>query len=450
MKRLLSAILALMMCFTMFAADACAENTEFPKEIMEWRDLVKVIYDGYYVGLFSDGTVSAVNGEGKADDYCKGFSDWKDVSTIYRTDCGVCGVTKSGDVLVHESEQPSVMTAWKNVDRLIWNHDDAVYAITKDGKVYGSAYGTETIPGLKNVIALAADDMHEDTFAVASSDGKVKICGLYEDEVNADSWKNIRQLYFIDLHAIRMLIGVDKSGRVYALTPDSTNMGDDGSYDGTPIFKGWKDITDIQGYNLHIVGLKKDGSIEDYDISSYRASYAGWKNIKDISGISLWGYQAGIRKNGGVIQAGEDHAVYYSVTESPAVDIVALKDGCCLVLCENGRLDVQYAENNVTVPEGRPSVEDIIALGDEKNIGLPKDSQYLDEYEIKYVQAPKGNSIYVYNSSSGTDEYKRPWTAHDGSAVIVLAVKGNMSCVIYTTSAGVKKAGWVYSAFLAD
>ena len=98
---------------------------------------------------------------------------------------------------------------------------------------------------------------------------------------------------------------------------------------------------------------------------------------------------------------------------------------------------------------GKPSVEDVKPFGDV--ITYPKSSAYLDAYEIKYVKAPKGNSIYVFwNHDGGVSDSKRRFVLYEGDEVIVLARQGTRSCVIFTDRNGQKQIGWVNSDYLVE
>lgn len=115
-------------------------------------------------------------------------------------------------------------------------------------------------------------------------------------------------------------------------------------------------------------------------------------------------------------------------------------------------------ESTVKWQEGRwverdkPSVDDILATGDEIYIKMPHESYYLDEYEYKYVNDRENRlSVYVFdNPDNGTQaKFPRP-RAYHGSRVVVLAVRGVHSCVLYWTENNVMHAGWISSENLQD
>ena len=97
-----------------------------------------------------------------------------------------------------------------------------------------------------------------------------------------------------------------------------------------------------------------------------------------------------------------------------------------------------------------PSASDIYAVGDEKNIEMPKQKSYLDDYETKVVKSGKGHSIYVFYDTTAAVSHTRPWYAYEGDTVTVIARQGNLSCILFVNDRDTLKAGWVNSQFLAD
>lgn len=95
-----------------------------------------------------------------------------------------------------------------------------------------------------------------------------------------------------------------------------------------------------------------------------------------------------------------------------------------------------------------PSVYDVRTFG--KDIAYPKETSYLDQYEIKYVNSKKGNAIYVYWMPDGKDEHKRGFTLPEKTEVIVLARENGFSCCTFMLSNGKEYIGWVGTALLGD
>lgn len=99
-----------------------------------------------------------------------------------------------------------------------------------------------------------------------------------------------------------------------------------------------------------------------------------------------------------------------------------------------------------TEPPRTPSVEDVRPFGEV--ITYPKTSAYLEAYEIRYVKAPKGHSIYVFWNPDGGEKYRRKYLLYEGDEVTVLARQGDFSCVIFTSQSGEQQIGWANSACL--
>ena len=87
-----------------------------------------------------------------------------------------------------------------------------------------------------------------------------------------------------------------------------------------------------------------------------------------------------------------------------------------------------------------PGSEDLKAI--ESKIEYPKVKEYLDEYEIAKVKAPKGYSVLGYGSA---DRAGSSYEVMDGDWVLVLAKRGGMSCCIVLSQ---NKGRWINSDYL--
>ncbi len=96
---------------------------------------------------------------------------------------------------------------------------------------------------------------------------------------------------------------------------------------------------------------------------------------------------------------------------------------------------------------GYPSWDDIVAIGDGSRVKGPSAENYLSEYQIKYIHAPKGNHVYVYRSSGSTNN---PEMIEHGAKVYVLAEAGNASFIVYRTLENKPRSGWVNSGILSN
>lgn len=86
---------------------------------------------------------------------------------------------------------------------------------------------------------------------------------------------------------------------------------------------------------------------------------------------------------------------------------------------------------------------------DEYGPGLhyPEKSEYLDEYKIMYIDAPRGHSIYCYSAHGSTK--KNLGTILQDEPVIVIAnnLNNGFSCVINPET---KEAVWVNTNYLVE
>ena len=96
---------------------------------------------------------------------------------------------------------------------------------------------------------------------------------------------------------------------------------------------------------------------------------------------------------------------------------------------------------------GYPSWDDAVAIGDENRVKSPPADSYLPEYKAQYINAPKGNHVYVYRSPGST---KDPEMIEHGAKVYVLAESGNASFIIYRTLENKPRSGWVNVNALSD
>lgn len=96
----------------------------------------------------------------------------------------------------------------------------------------------------------------------------------------------------------------------------------------------------------------------------------------------------------------------------------------------------------LTLLSDAPSDADVDAYGD--GLHYPAKTEYLDAYEIRYVDAP---NYSVYGFSSHRSDRKKQCDIIDGDQVVVLAKNENngFSCVVLVEA---KKAVWVNSSYV--
>ena len=91
--------------------------------------------------------------------------------------------------------------------------------------------------------------------------------------------------------------------------------------------------------------------------------------------------------------------------------------------------------------------------GDQDEIVMPMYRSYLEAPEIRYINAPKDHSVYVYkglNTNVDKEESRESLMpfAHEGLQVLLVACEKGMSCIIYRDRQFRLHAGWVESRFL--
>ena len=96
---------------------------------------------------------------------------------------------------------------------------------------------------------------------------------------------------------------------------------------------------------------------------------------------------------------------------------------------------------------GSPGSQDF-HLGENSGvIDHPKSSEYLDDYQIRYVHSPKDHSVFIFNKPSGSA--KHPYVVYHGQQVLRLAKKrSGWSCVLYYDKHNDLRVGWINSSHL--
>ena len=96
---------------------------------------------------------------------------------------------------------------------------------------------------------------------------------------------------------------------------------------------------------------------------------------------------------------------------------------------------------------GFPSWDDVVAIGDGDRVKAPSADSFLNEYRVGYINAPKGNHVYVYRNPGST---KDPEMIEHGAKVYVIAENGKTLLVIYRTLDNKPRSGWINSNVFSD
>ena len=106
----------------------------------------------------------------------------------------------------------------------------------------------------------------------------------------------------------------------------------------------------------------------------------------------------------------------------------------------------QHSSGGIFVSNG-PSITDLDSVVQE-NITYPLYSSYLKAYELQYVQAPGGRTVYTYYAPFEDANRRKNDLLYEGTEVTVLARENGMSCVTYQNGLH-RYAAWVKSTNLA-
>ena len=123
-----------------------------------------------------------------------------------------------------------------------------------------------------------------------------------------------------------------------------------------------------------------------------------------------------------------------------------------------------FAEEGTTAAAEK-GLEAIQTTGDQKRIQLPKESSYLDEFRIRYVdfsdvmipQHIDGKDILVQMYGPSAPVESKPNlkgvqmpSAYQGAKVTVVAEQKNYSCILYRDCNNKLHAGWIWDIYLGD
>ena len=100
---------------------------------------------------------------------------------------------------------------------------------------------------------------------------------------------------------------------------------------------------------------------------------------------------------------------------------------------------------------GAPCLDDLEYIKSEAGytIKFPPEKSLLPEYEIRYVKHIQEGAIYSYKGASASPDNRMGRVILEGTEVVVLARKNNMSCIVYLVD-GEFKYCWVLSKYLTE
>lgn len=120
-----------------------------------------------------------------------------------------------------------------------------------------------------------------------------------------------------------------------------------------------------------------------------------------------------------------------------------------------------FAEGESSAAQEK-GLEAIRGTGDEKYLKLPNAESYLDEFKTKYVDITQvmilvdGSLVPMYGPAAAVDRnpglkgsLHMPY-AYQGTKVTVVAEQSQTSCILYRSSEGKMRAGWIRDIYLSD
>ena len=113
------------------------------------------------------------------------------------------------------------------------------------------------------------------------------------------------------------------------------------------------------------------------------------------------------------------------------------------------------ADSQTGVMASVPGPDLIRTTGDQGKIVMPRYQDYYEHPVVRFVDAPKNHSIYVYKDpnidlSRDVDQEDMMPYAHEGMKVQVVAEQNSMRCIIYSDRNYQQHAGWVETRHLSE
>ena len=123
-----------------------------------------------------------------------------------------------------------------------------------------------------------------------------------------------------------------------------------------------------------------------------------------------------------------------------------------------------FAEEETSSAEEK-GLEAIQETGDQKRIQLPKESSYLEEFRIRYVDFSDvmiphhidGKDVLIQMNGPSAPVESKPNlkgvqmpSAYQGAKVTVVAEQKNYSCILYRDCNNKLHAGWIWDIYLGD
>ncbi len=289
---------------------AKGENEYGECDVSGWTDIVELLVPADWLctfGLRSDGTVVATGAvEVLADEYDSSpWTGWTNVVKLYTDGYDrLLGLRKDGTVYaigmtpshgddIWDNEGNVIgqvncdVSDWQNIEEL-YVLGDVTIGLQKDGSLVTAGEHTfadlEEISTWKGIKEIVFDDWYQLNIAGLTTEGEVRVsASMGLDEKTVKSWKNVEKL-------------ITSGYTFYGLCSDGTvfqNVSHVEYYE--TVFYPWSDIVDIC-LGIGLVGLRADGTVVIGDSAEEKYEALDWTDIISIQFCD--GHLVGLKKDG--------------------------------------------------------------------------------------------------------------------------------------------------------
>ena len=314
------------------AGAAEIENADARKELLSWSGMraIDCIDETFYIGLKDDDTILeyyANLGNASPEDFQN--LEWaQPVGLSYSSALGILAQTKDGRNL-YFGNQPSLLNGMEKLGaqkiKSAFMFLNGQVFLTEGGTlVSDTGWEPETMSGVKQVVQI------QENLAVLLEDGSVRLYEqveadvpdfLPEEKEYVESWKDIVQI----CGGTDWICGLKKDGTVVFSNGAETEE---------------NDIQVICGNGADCLGIRADGTAAVLQSAlrdeSGNRLVDGWMDMTQLAMGN--GHTVGLRSDGTVVAAGNNHCGQCDVEEWKDVVYIDAKGQCTIGITRDGRL----------------------------------------------------------------------------------------------------------------
>ena len=315
------------------------------------------------------------------------------------------GITEDAGVTNPVNQAPTIFQQYAGTVHCMWLRPDPsngkptlpvqTIGLRPDGSVWATAntatWNIEAILNWRNIVSVCS--IWTGILIGLKADGTIVSFGIKKDHpINQTiaGWRDITAISGGMLH----LLGLRKDGTV--IVAHFTNPSDPR---GQCNVGDWQDIVAIAAGAYHSVGLRANGTVVAVgDNSLGQCNVSRWRNITAISGCA--NHTLGLTKEGQAIVTHKDKPEGLFSTEKNVVGVSA-GNGHFLLLKADGTVSAYGSDEfrQCQVSEWKDIVA--VAAGDKYSIGVKSDgtlkSTGKDEFGETYVSAGYGTTVGPYS-----------------------------------------------------